>query len=79
MSEQEIFAAVKKVTLEVLPFLGEGDVAIDKSLKDLGANSIDRMEVVTGALEALELQIPLTEFGKVKNLRGLVEVLQAHS
>jgi polyketide biosynthesis acyl carrier protein len=79
MSEQEVFAVVKKVVLEVLPFLGEGDVEIDKSLKDLGANSIDRMEVVTGSLEELNVQIPLTEFGKVKNLRGLVEVLRAHA
>ncbi|UCH94137.1 MAG: acyl carrier protein [Candidatus Aminicenantes bacterium] len=76
MTHEEVFQAVKKVTLEVLPFLPPAEVTIEKNLKDLGANSIDRMEVVTRSLEALGVKIPLVEFGKVKNLRGLVEVLK---
>jgi polyketide biosynthesis acyl carrier protein len=74
MNQQDVFQVVKKVTLEVLPFLPPEKVTIEKSLKDLGANSIDRMEVVTRSLEMLELNIPLVEFGKVKNLRELVDV-----
>jgi polyketide biosynthesis acyl carrier protein len=76
MNQQYVFQVVKKVTLEVLPFLPPEKVTIEKSLKDLGANSIDRMEVVTRSLEMLELDIPLVEFGKVKNLRELVEVFE---
>lgn len=74
MTQQDIFQTVKSVTLEVLPFLPPEEVSIEKSLKDLGANSIDRMEVVTRSLERMELRIPLVEFGKVKNLQELVEV-----
>lgn len=74
MDQQYVFQVVKKVTLEVLPFLPPEKVTIEKSLKDLGANSIDRMEVVTRSLEMLELNIPLVEFGKVRNLRELVDV-----
>jgi polyketide biosynthesis acyl carrier protein len=79
MNQQELFQVVKKVTLEVLPFLPPGEVTMEKSLKDLGANSIDRMEVVTRSLEMLELNIPLVEFAKVKSLRGLVDVLNQFS
>ena len=75
MTEQDVFDTVRKVTTEVLPFLKPGDITIEKNLKDLGANSIDRMEVVTRSLEELNLKVPLVEFGKVKNLRELVEVL----
>lgn len=75
MTQEHVIQTVKKVTLEVLPFLSTGDVTLEKSLKDLGANSIDRMEVVTRSLEMLGLNIPLVEFAKVKDLRGLVEVL----
>lgn len=74
MDQQYVFQVVKKVTLEVLPFLPPEKVTIEKSLKDLGANSIDRMEVVTRSLEMLGLNIPLVEFGKVRNLRELVDV-----
>jgi len=75
MTQEDVFQTVKTVTLEVLPFLTGDDVTPEKSLKDLGANSIDRMEVVTRSLEMLELKIPLVEFGKVKNLQGMVDVL----
>jgi polyketide biosynthesis acyl carrier protein len=75
VTPENVFQTVRKVTLEVLPFLSPEQVTMEKSLKDLGANSIDRMEVVTRSLEMLGLDIPLVEFAKVKDLRGLVEVL----
>jgi polyketide biosynthesis acyl carrier protein len=75
MTEHDIFQTVRNVTLEVLPFLSADDVTIDKSLKDLGANSIDRAEVVTISMEKLGIKIPMLEFGKAKNLRDLVGVL----
>ncbi|MCX6581269.1 MAG: phosphopantetheine-binding protein [Candidatus Aminicenantes bacterium] len=75
MTQLDVFQTVKKVTLEVLPFLPPEEVSIEKNLKDLGANSIDRMEVVTRSMESLGIKVPLMEFGKVKNLEGLVDVL----
>jgi polyketide biosynthesis acyl carrier protein len=77
VTETETFEVVKKVILEILPFLSAGEVGIDHSLKDLGANSIDRMEVVTQSMEELGLKIPMVEFGKVQNIKGLVELLHA--
>lgn len=79
MTQDEVFQAVKKVTMEVLPFLPAKEVTIEKELKDLGANSIDRMEVVTRSMEDLGLKVPLVEFGKVKNIKGLVDVLHKAS
>lgn len=76
MTEHDIFQTVRNVTLEVLPFLSADDVTIDKSLKDLGANSIDRAEVVTISMEKLGVKIAMLEFGKAKNLRDLVGVLK---
>jgi polyketide biosynthesis acyl carrier protein len=75
LTQLDVFQIVKKVTLEVLPFLPPEEVSIEKNLKDLGANSIDRMEVVTRSMESLGIKVPLMEFGKVKNLEGLVDVL----
>lgn len=79
MQQEQVFNTVKKVTLDVLPFLSPADVTIEKSLKDLGANSIDRMDVVTQSMEALGIVVPMVAFGKVCNLRGLVDVLVNHS
>ena len=75
MNQQDVFQVIKKVTLEVLSFLSPAEVTMEKSLKDLGANSIDRMEIVTMSMEDLNVKIPPNEFGEVKNLEGLVNLL----
>lgn len=79
MTREQIFAIVKKNTLEVLPDVQPDDVRIEGQLKDLGANSIDRVEIVTMSMEDLDLQIPLVELGNVSNISGLVDILHAHS
>ncbi|NJM17085.1 MAG: acyl carrier protein [Bacteroidales bacterium] len=61
--------------LEVLPDVKPEMVSIEKNLKELGANSIDRMEVVTMSMEELGLKIPLMSFAQVSNIEGLVNVL----
>jgi len=75
LSELDVFQLVKRITSEVLPFLPPDDITIEKNLKDLGANSIDRVEVVTRSMEELGIKVPLVEFGKVKDLESLVNVL----
>ncbi len=72
MTKDQIFKIIKNITLEIMPELDENTVVIDGNLKNLGANSIDRMEIVTMSMEALELKIPLVEFGSIKNIRDLV-------
>lgn len=75
MSKEHVFEVVKNVIIEVLPDLDSDQVQIEKSLRELGANSIDRMEVVTMSMEELDLKIPLMSFAQVSNIQGLVDVL----
>ncbi len=73
--QQKIFEVVKAHTLKVLIDLDPAQVTIEKSLSDLGANSVDRLEVVMNAIDALNLQVPLTALQGVRDLRGLVDLL----
>lgn len=75
MTKDEVFGVVKQAILEVLPDLSADQISIDKNLTELGANSVDRMEVVTMSMEGLGLKIPLMSFAGVVNLSGLVDVL----
>jgi len=75
MTGEEIFTVVRGIVLEVLPDLDPDSV---KMLAQLGANSIDRLDVTLGAMEALRLRIPMTAFAGVSNLEGLVNVLLLH-
>lgn len=75
MSKEFVYEVVKNVITEVFPDVKSEMISIEKSLKDLGANSIDRMEVVTMLMEKLSLKIPLISFAQVNNIEGLVDIL----
>ena len=76
-SEESVFAVVKENVLEILDELDEATIVMDISLKDLGANSLDRAEIVTGSMEDLGLSFPMRELAKISNIRELVTFLQS--
>ncbi len=75
MSKKEIFKLLKDVVVEIIPDINPEQIKIEESLKDLGANSVDRMDIVIRAMEVLDIKIPLVEFGEVNNIQGLVDLL----
>jgi polyketide biosynthesis acyl carrier protein len=75
MTRDEVFAMVKRATLEVLPDLAPDAVQIDRSLKDLGANSLDRADIVTQAMAELGIRVSATRLASAQNLRQLVDIL----
>jgi polyketide biosynthesis acyl carrier protein len=79
MSRDEIFAVVKANVLKVLPEVRAEDVTLESSLVELGANSVDRVEVMMFSMEALQLKIPRIEFHGVHSLAGLVDVLHSRA
>jgi polyketide biosynthesis acyl carrier protein len=75
MTKEEVFQVVKDSIIEFLPDVSPEQIEISLSLKDLGANSVDRMDIVINSMESLGIKIPLVEFGKVNNIQGLVDLL----
>lgn len=75
MTQEDVFAVVKKNIREVLVHLDGQEIPLEARLKDLGANSLDRAEITVQCLEDLQIKIPLVEFGGVTNIEGLVDLL----
>ncbi len=73
MNKEQIFGVVKESILETLPELADKIILISDSLKDLGANSIDRAEIIIQILSKLKLKVPLSDFGNAKNIEELVD------
>jgi polyketide biosynthesis acyl carrier protein len=48
-------------------------------MRDLGANSIDRMDVVIAAQDELGIKVPNTELTRANDLRSLVAVFREHA
>lgn len=74
-SPSEVFEVVKNNILEILPKVTADMVTPEHSLSELGANSVDRMEVITLSMADLNLNIALLSFAGVSNIGGLVDVL----
>jgi polyketide biosynthesis acyl carrier protein len=77
VTKEEIFAIVTQHAREVVPGLQEHRFDPGESLRELGANSMDRSEIVLMTLESLSLSIPLVETARARNIDELVDVLHA--
>ena len=78
MTREMVFQLVKAKVLEVLVDVDPAAVTPEVSLTELGANSVDRVEVSMAVLEELDLRIPRVELHGVSNLQGLVDILCRH-
>ena len=76
------FARVRDVVIalvrETLPDVDPDLVTLDRTMTELGATSIDRVEVATLAMEALGLTVPNQELAGVGSIGALVDLLHRH-
>ncbi len=75
MEKENIFSVVKDAIADVLPDVDSEAISIEQNLKSLGANSIDRTEIVMSSMEKLGIKLPLVSFGGVENIEEMVDVL----
>jgi polyketide biosynthesis acyl carrier protein len=70
---------VRQNIYEVLPDVDGRQLAAADRLTDLGANSVDRAEIVMMSMEALALDVPRAELAAVGTVGGLVDALYTRS
>lgn len=71
----DVFQLLCRKMIEVLPRLEQVEIKPTDSMRNLCANSIDRMDVLISTLEALDLNVPLTQLHGPKNLQELTDLL----
>ncbi|KAG0323227.1 hypothetical protein BGZ97_011759 [Linnemannia gamsii] len=77
MNQEEIFQLIIRHTQEVLPGLEQHSFQHSDQLQDLGANSVDRAEIVMLVLDSLSLKIPRVETFGPNNIGELADLLHA--
>ena len=75
MTKDQVYSVVKKHLLDTVDGLDESQIDPAKSMKDLGANSLDIVEVVSRAMRELKVKVPRSELSKLNNIDSLVDVL----
>ena len=79
MTKEHIFAVVKKHMVQTVDGLNDSDISLEKSMKDMGANSLDIVEVVSLSMRELKVKVPRSELAKLTDIGGLVDLLHSVS
>jgi acyl carrier protein len=77
MTREHVMSVVKKHLLEAVDGLDATAIEPARSMKDLGANSLDIVEVVSRSMRELKVKVPRSELSKLTNIEGLVDTLHA--
>jgi acyl carrier protein len=77
MTRAEILAVVHANIAKVVE--GTQDIAVDEeaSMRDLGADSLEIVEVVSRSMRELKIKVPRTELATAKNIKDLVDLFAA--
>ncbi len=73
-TREQVEEVVKRNMVDVLE-IDESAIDATKSMKDLGATSLDIVEVVSCSMRELKVKVPRSELSKLTNIEGLVALL----
>jgi len=77
MIRENVSAIVIKHILDVTEGVTADRIDPAMSMKDLGINSLDIVEVVSASMRELKVKVPRSELSKLTNIDGLVDLLFA--
>ena len=75
MTREHIYAVVVKHLVDAVEDLDPARIDPTLSMKDLGADSLDIVEVVSRTMRELKIKVPRSELSKLTNINGLVDML----
>ncbi len=74
----DIYSRVKKIIAERLS-VSEDEIRMDSSfLDDLGADSLDIVELIMAFEEEFDLKIPDDDAEKIETVKDVVDYIQSH-
>jgi polyketide biosynthesis acyl carrier protein len=79
IDKQEILDTLYRHAREVLPALADHPFKQGDSLKALGANSVDRADIIMMTLESLSLEISMVDLARAENIDALADIIHAKS
>ena len=75
MTRESILECVKRNMVDTIEELEGVEIDPAKSMKDLGANSLDIVEVVSCSMRELKVKVPRSQLKNLQNINELVDML----
>jgi len=76
MTREEMFAVVKANMQEIVEAAKGRDILETDSMRDIGADSLEIVEVVSRSMKQLRIKVPRTELTKAENLKDLLDLFE---
>jgi len=74
-AKETVARIVRESISSILPNLSMEAISGDKSLKDHGADSVDRVEIILSIMNRLGIAEPMSNFSNIANIDELVDYL----
>jgi polyketide biosynthesis acyl carrier protein len=75
VTETEISRVVKDVIVTILPHVDRAEIRGGQNLKDLGADSVERIEIILALKQRLSVDEPLSRFSSIADIDALIRFL----
>ena len=75
MTREHVLEVVKRHLVETVEELEGVEIDPQRSMKELGASSLDIVEVVSCSMRELKIKVPRSELNKLRNVDELVTLL----
>ncbi|MCR8978416.1 acyl carrier protein [Brevibacillus laterosporus] len=75
MNREDILKLIIQHTCEIIQDLEDHDFQPSDKLVDLGANSVDRAEIVMMTMESVSLKVPRVSLAGATNIGELADVI----
>ncbi|MEU7423499.1 phosphopantetheine-binding protein [Streptomyces sp. NPDC040750] len=75
-AEERVLEVLRRTTLEIVPEIDPDRFTPDRTLSDLGCNSIDRADIVTLTMEELDIVVPVHEFHQGLDIGTLAAIMR---
>ena len=79
ITREKVLEVVKGHLVDTIEELEGVEIDPSKSMKDLGANSLDIVEVVSCSMRELRVKVPRAELNKLVDINQLVDMLFEHA
>ena len=72
---EAIARVVRETVAAILPAAAADGIPGDRHLRDLGADSVDSVEIIVSIMERLGIHTPMSSFSEVKSIDAMVDLL----
>jgi acyl carrier protein len=73
---EQVFAVITAQIGRIVEGAADRTITEDMSMKDLGADSLEIVEVVSRSMKELRIRVPRTDLSSAKNLKDLVDLFE---